>query len=75
MVALSGAIGSAAVVSTAAGTTLQWAIGMFAIVGLVSNCTRPIVVRAEDQGIKERLNVKSRQAPADHSEVVHTICG
>ena len=37
MVALSAAVGSAAVVSTAAGTTLQWAIGMFAIVGFVCN--------------------------------------
>lgn len=35
VVALSAAIGSAAVVSTAAGTTLQWAFGMFAIVGFV----------------------------------------
>lgn len=37
MVALSAAIGSAAVVSAAAGTTLQWAVGMLAIVGFVSN--------------------------------------
>lgn len=37
MVALSAAIASAAVVSTAAGTTLQWGVGMAAIVGFVSN--------------------------------------
>lgn len=37
MVALSAAIGSAAVVSTAAGTTLQWAVGMVAVVAFVCN--------------------------------------
>lgn len=37
MVALFAAIGAAAVVSAAAGTTFQWAVGMLAIVGFVSN--------------------------------------
>ena len=37
MVALSAAIGSAAMVSSAAGTTLQWAVGMFAIAAFVSH--------------------------------------
>lgn len=37
MVALSAAVGSAALISAAAGTTLQWVVGMFAIVGFVSN--------------------------------------